>query len=141
MTGYLADTNVLSELTKPAPSPEVESFLREATHRVFVSVLSIGEIRKGIAALPSGKRRAVLEDWLANEMMPWFGSRVLPVSLPIAEHWGTLSAERKMAGRPCPVVDAILAATAHVHQLVLATRNERDYQDLGIAIVNPWQPA
>jgi hypothetical protein len=88
VNGYLLDTNVLSELTKPAPAQLVEAFLRHSKDRVFVSVFSIGEIRKGIASLPASNRRAVLEDWLDHEIMPWLGDRVLPVTLAIAGRWG-----------------------------------------------------
>ena len=85
MNGYLVDTNILSELTKPVPSSRVETFLRQSKDRVFVSVFTIGEIRKGIASLQISNRRALLEDWLDNEIMPWLGERVLPVTLSIAE--------------------------------------------------------
>ena len=88
-----------------------------------MSVLSIGEIRKGIKSLPLSNKRAVLEDWLDNEIMPWFGDRVLPVTLPIVEQWGDLAGQMKTAGRARPVLDALLAATAHKHDLILVTRN------------------
>lgn len=91
--------------------------------------------------MPSSNRRAVLEDWLDNEIMPWFGERVLPVTLAIAERWGDLSAQLKAKGRPRPIVDAVLAATAFQHDLVLVTRNVRDYEDLGITVYNPWEGA
>ena len=139
MNGYLVDTNILSELTKPTPSPRVEAFLRQSKDRVFVSVFSIGEIQKGIASLPASNRRVILENWLNNEIIPWLGERVLPVTLAIAERWGDLSAKLKAKGRPRPVVDAVLAATAFKHDLVLVTRNVRDYEDLGITILNPWE--
>ena len=139
MNGYLVDTNILSELTKPTPSPRVEAFLRQSKDRVFVSVFSIGEIRKGIASLPASNRRVILENWLNNEIIPWLGERVLPVTLAIAERWGDLSAELRTKGRPRPVVDAVLAATAFKHDLVLVTRNVRDYEDSGITILNPWE--
>ncbi len=141
MNGYLVDTNVLSELTKSTPAAQVEAFLRKSKDRVFVSVFSIGEIRKGIASLQESNRRAVLGDWLDNQIMPWFGNRVLPVTLEIAERWGGLSAQLKAKGRPRPVVDAVLAATAFQHDLVLVTRNVRDYVDLGVTILNPWEAA
>jgi predicted nucleic acid-binding protein len=135
---FLIDTNVLSELTKLSPESRVEAFLRQSRDRVFVSVLSVGEFRKGIASMPTSNRRANLEDWLENEIMPWFADRVLPVTLAIAERWGDLAAISKMRGRPRPVVDAILAATAVTHDLVLATRNLKDYEDLGVTLLNPW---
>jgi predicted nucleic acid-binding protein len=139
VNGYLVDTNILSELTKPIPAPQVEAFLRQSKDRVFVSVFSIGEIRKGISSLPASNRRAALEDWLDNEIMPWLGDRVLPVTLAIAERWGDLAAQSKAKGRPRPVVDAVIAATAFQHDLVLVTRNVKDYEDLGITILNPWE--
>jgi predicted nucleic acid-binding protein len=141
VNGYLLDTNVLSELTKPTPAPRVEAFLRESKDRVFVSVFSIGEIRKGIASLPAGNRRAILQDWLDNELMPWLGDRVLPITLGIAERWGDLAAQLKVMGKPRPIVDAVLAATAFEHDLVLVTRNVGDYRDLGVTILNPWEAA
>jgi predicted nucleic acid-binding protein len=104
-----------------------------------MSVFSVGEIRKGISSLPVSNRRANLEDWLDNEIMPWFGDRVLPVTLAIAERWGDLSAHLKAKGRPRPVVDAILAATAFKHDLVFVTRNVRDFQDMDVTILNPWE--
>jgi predicted nucleic acid-binding protein len=105
-------------------------------------VFSIGEIRKGIASIPASNRRALLEDWLDNEIMPWLGDRVLPATLAIAERWGCLSAQLKMKGRPRPIVDAVLAATALIHDLVivLVTRNVKDYEDMGITLLNPWEP-
>lgn len=141
MNGYLVDTNVLSELTRPSPNSQVEAFLRRSKDRVFVSVLSIGEIRKGIASLPTSQRRVGLEDWLDNEIMPWFAERVLPVTLAIAERWGDLAAQSKAKGRARPVVDAILGATAARHDLVMVTRNVRDYEDVGVTILNPWETA
>ena len=104
-----------------------------------MSVFSIGKIRKGISSWAASNRRALLEDWLDNEIMPWFGERALPVTLAIAERWGDLSAQLKAKGRPRRIVDAVLAATAFKHDLVLVTRNVRDYEDLGITIFNPWE--
>lgn len=139
MNGYLVDTNVLSELTKPSPLPEVEVFLRKAKDTIFVSVFSIGEVRKGIAGLPMSNKRASLEDWLDNEILLWFADRLLPVTLEVAERWGELAAQLKAKGRPRPVVDSVLGATALTHGLILVTRNVRDYQDMGVTIFNPWE--
>ena len=139
MNGYLVDTNVLSELTKPSPLPEVEVFLRKAKNSIFVSVFSIGEVRKGIAGLPMSNKRASLEDWLDNEILLWFADRLLPVTLEVAERWGELAAQLKAKGRPRPVVDSVLGATALTHGLILVTRNVRDYQDMGVTIFNPWE--
>ena len=83
--------------------------------------------------------RAMLQAWLDNEIMPWFGPRALPVTLAIAESWGDLAGKMKMAGRPRPVLDSLLGATALTHDLVLVTRNAKDYDGLGITILNPWE--
>ena len=80
-----------------------------------------------------------MEDWLDNEVMPWLGARVLPVTLESAERWGDLAAQLKVKGKPRPVVDAILAATAFRHDLVIATRNVADYDDMGVTVMNPWE--
>ena len=113
-------------------------FCAEWRDRVFVSVFSIGEIRKGIEALAAGKRRSALEYWLDNEIRPWLAQRLLPVTVAIAERWGVLSAQTKAAGRPRPVIDSVLAATSLEHDLVFVTRNVRDYEGLGLTLVNPW---
>ena len=139
MNGYLVDTNVLSELTKPSPLPEVEVFLQKAKDTIFVSVFSIGEVRKGIAVLPMSNKRASLEDWLDNEILLWFADRLLPVTLEVAERWGELAAQLKAKERPRPVVDSVLGATGLTHGLILVTRNARDYQDMGVTIFNPWE--
>ena len=114
-------------------------FLRKAKDRIFVSVFSIGEVRKGIAGLPMSNKRASLEDWLDNEILLWFADRLLPVTLEVAERWGELAAQLKAKGRPRPVVDSVLGATALTHGLILVTRNVRDYQDMGVTIFNPWE--
>jgi toxin FitB len=119
--------------------PSVEDFLRRSKDRVYVSVLSIGEVRKGIALQTSTSRQSALAEWLEVEMMPWFGPRVLPVSLQIAERWGDLAAQLRAKGKPRPVVDSLLGATALEHNLLLVTRNVADYEDLGVGVLNPWE--
>ncbi len=139
MTRYLIETNVLSELTKSAPEPKVEEFLGRAGDRVYLSVLSIGEMRKGIEGLAPGRRREELATWLAGEILPWFGERILPVSLEIAAHWGVLAAKMKIQGRPRPVIDSLLAATAYQQGLVIVTRNTFDYEGIGVEVLDPWR--
>jgi toxin FitB len=139
MNGYLVDTNIPSELTRKKPEPAVEAFLTKAgKEHVYMSVLSLGEIVKGIAELPVSRKRQDLEAWLEAEIRPWFGQRILPVSAAIAERWGFLSASGKLRGAPVAVVDGLLAATALENDLTLVTRNSRDFASLGVAIVNPW---
>jgi predicted nucleic acid-binding protein len=139
MNGFLVDTNIPSELTRKKPEPAVEDFLAKAgKEHVYMSVLSLDEIVKGIAELPASRKRQDLEAWLEAEIRPWFGQRILPVSAAIAERWGSLSARGKLRGAPVAVVDGLLAATALENDLTLVTRNSRDFASLGVAIVNPW---
>jgi predicted nucleic acid-binding protein len=139
MNGYLVDTNIPSELTRKKPEPAVEAFLKQAgKDHVYMSVLSLGEIDKGIAVLPASRRRQDLEAWLEAEIRPWFAQRILPISAAIAERWGFLSAGGRLRGAPVAVVDGLSAATALENDLTLATRNSRDFADLGVAIINPW---
>ena len=140
MNGFLADTNVPSELTRPNPDPRVAAFLKEAgRERVYVSALTLGEMRKGVASLPIGKRRTALEEWMEGGMRPWFAGRILPVTETIAERWGLLAADVKQRGIGLSVVDGLIAATAIEHDLTLVTRNVKDFSETGVSIVNPWQ--
>jgi predicted nucleic acid-binding protein len=140
MKGYLVDTNIPSELMKPRPEPGVADFVRRAgKEQVYLSVLSLGEIVKGIAALPQGKRRRNLEAWLDAEIRPWFADRLLPVSAAIAERWGRLSARARAQGISLPVVDGLIAATALENELTLVTRNSKDFAGCGLDLANPWQ--
>jgi toxin FitB len=141
LNGYLVDTNVPSELTKPVPDPRVTEFLiGVAKESVYVSVVTIGEIAKGIGGLPEGKRRAELRAWLDEVMRPWFAGRVLPVTEAIAERWGTLTADQRRKGKQITMADGLIAATALEHGLTLTTRNGKDFAGLGVVLLNPWEP-
>lgn len=142
MTLYLVDTNLPSELTKPTSNPDVADFLvRAGRDRVYASVVTIGEICNGIAGLPESKRRVELRQWLDDVMRLWFEGRILPVTENIAERWGTLTGEQRRRGRQITMADGLIAATALEHGLVLATRNVKDFDGLGISILNPWESA
>jgi len=135
--GFLLDTNTVSELQRKYPSQAVLDWFAAADdHRLYFSVLSIGEIRKGIEKLEQGTKRAALGDWLEQVLLPWFGPRLLPVDLAVAERWGRLCVE---AARPLPTIDSLLAATALVHGLTLVTRNLADFELSGVRVVNPCQ--
>jgi len=137
--GYLVDTNIPSELTHEKPDARVEAFLANAGKlSVFLSVMTIGEICKGIAVLPASQRRAGLQVWLEIDVRSWFAGRILPVTEAIAERWGHLAATAKQQGLNVAVVDGVIAATALHHGLTLVTRNVKDFAGLGVKLLNPW---
>jgi predicted nucleic acid-binding protein len=126
-------------LTRPKSDPQVEKWLDDADdEQLFFSVVSLGEIFKGLTILPESKRRQKLQQWLDETLRPWFGGRILPVSEPIAERWGILAGECQLKGRPIKVADGLIAATALEHGLTIVTRNVRDFSGLGMRVYNPW---
>jgi len=136
---FLLDTNVVSEWIKPRPNPGVVDWLAGADEdRVFLSVVTIAELRHGIERLPAGRRRGRLDEWLRDELALRFEGRVLSVDSRIADAWGRLVANREAQGRALHAMDALLAATASVHQLTLVTRNGADFESTVDSILNPW---
>ncbi len=133
---YLLDTNVLSELRRKSPDARVVHwFSQRPASRLYLSVLTLGEIRKGIEALADPKRQLALLDWLETALPAFFAGRVLPIDGAVADRWGRLVAK---AGRPLPAIDSLLAATADQHGLTLVTRNLRDVKGLAVQVINPW---
>jgi toxin FitB len=137
---YLLDTNCISEPTRERPEPRVLAWLRAVDEsQLYLSVLTLGEIRKGAAALPDSRRRSHLEIWLESQVKVRFAGRILPISDDIAERWGWLAAEARTRGRSLPVIDGLLAATALHHNLVLVSRNVTDFLATSVPILNPWR--
>jgi predicted nucleic acid-binding protein len=134
--GFLLDTNIPSELAKPAPEPRVTAWVA-AQENLHLSVISIGEMREGLALLPPSKRRKELEGWF-DRFLPMLTGRIVPVTHATASRWGTISAERRLKGRPLATADGLIAATALEHNLAVVTRNVKDFVGLGLTIVNPW---
>ncbi len=135
----LLDTNVLSEVRRPAPSPKVLAWLDTIDEdRAFISVASIAELRRGIALLEDGRRRTALAAWLAHDLPARFAARVLPIDQPVAERWGDLMAQSRRSGVALSVMDGFFAATAIAHSLTLVTRNVRDFAAFGVPLLNPW---
>lgn len=134
---YLIDTNVLSELRRREPNKGViEWFEQRPATTLYLSVLTLGEIRKGIDSLVNDDRQLKLLDWLEVELPQFFSGRILSVDAYVADRWGRLNAQM---GRPIPAIDSLLAATALTHGLKLVTRNVRDFNYPELDVINPWQ--
>ena len=136
---YLLDTNLISEWIKPEPNRGVVTWTAEADEdRLFISVVTLAELRHGIDRLTAGRRRDRLDSWLQHDLPDRFGERVLPVTLNVADKWGRIVTKCEALGRPIGVMDAFIAATADVHKLAVVTRNESDFESAVASIVNPW---
>ena len=135
---YLLDTNVISEPMRAKPNMKIVRWLDEL-ESAHVSVLTFGELRKGIASAKDDIRRNRLEAWLEGDLTARFAQRTHKVDSRIADRWGRLVAS---VARPLPVIDSLLAATALTHDLILATRNVRDFADIvGLRLYDPWSDA
>jgi predicted nucleic acid-binding protein len=135
--GWLVDTNVISELRRRSPDANVQAwFAQRPAAELYLSVLTLGEIRKGVEALADPGRRTVLRQWLERELPVFFAERVLPIDAGVTHQWGQLLAE---ASRSFPAIDSLLAATALHHNLVLVTRNLKDVAGLPVTVLNPWE--
>lgn len=131
---------VVSEAAKPTPNDGVIEWLEEQTPPdLAISVLTLGEIARGVARMDDGARKQRLHAWLSTELPAQFEDRVLPVSGEVAFTWGELTAQGERAGRPLPVTDGLLLATASVHGLTLVTRNVGDLRDRGVGVFNPYR--
>ena len=136
---YLLDTCVISELVKNSPDKNVINWLNSTpTEKLYLSVITIGEIRKGLTKLPDSKRKDLLINWL-NSLLEDYQNRILTIDLAAAENWGILQAKAEKEGNPMPSIDSLIAAIAHTHNLVLVTRNVSDFKPSGVPIKNPWE--
>jgi len=134
VSGFLLDTNIPSEIVKTKPDQRVSYWTStQANATLYISVISIGELRKGIDILAGGKRKVSLENWLINDLIPSFSGRLLPVTQGVANRWGALSARRQIAGRPLAMADGLIAATALENELTLVTRDVRDLRRFGFS--------
>lgn len=136
---FLLDTTAISEPTSLLPDAGALGWLAERqSHELFTSVLCIGEVRRGISLLAHSARRTRLETWLDGDVVPGFEDRLLPVTLDVAERWGSLVARLQRGGQAPPLIDSLIAATALVHDLSVVTHNTADFERCGIDVVNPW---
>jgi predicted nucleic acid-binding protein len=140
MNGFLLDTNCISELIRSNPEPRLIVWMRAADESLLhLSVLTLGEIRKGAALLPQSKRRTYLEGWLEFDLQVRFSGRILAINNAVADRWGWLTAEAQRKGRPLSAVDGLLAATALHHNLTFVTRNVSDFSNTQVPLLNPWE--
>lgn len=140
MSGFLLDTNCISELVCPRPEPRVVDWMEAADETIlYLSVLTLGEIRKGLAGLPQGRRRTHLETWLEVELQERFAGRIVPINAAIADRWGLITAGAKAKGKTLSVIDGLLAATAIHYNLTVVSRNASDFMSVQVQVLNPWK--
>jgi len=139
VNGYLLDTNVPSEFSRDRPEPRVVEWLKaQPATMLYLSAVTIGEIRKGLVVLPQGRRRTELEAWFHTDLLIWFRNRILPVTHSIADRRGVLEGQCQLKGTPLNTADGMIAATALEHDFTIMTRNAKDFTGLGVVLLNPW---
>ena len=140
MSGFLLDTNCISELVRPNPEGRVVDWMESTDEAMlYLSVLTLGEIRKGVAGLLQCRRRTHLETWLEVELQGRFAGRILPIDAAIADRWGLIAAGAKRKGKALSVIDGLLAATALHYNLTLVSRNASDFTNTQVPVLNPWE--
>lgn len=138
---YLLDTCVVSELLKPRPSRTVTAWLAaQREEDLHLSVLTLGEVQKGVAQLPRSRKKARLQSWLDRDLRDRFRGRIAPIDENVALTWGRVSGDALARGRPLPVIDSLIAATAIVRDAAVVTRDEAGIREAGAKTVNPWEP-
>jgi predicted nucleic acid-binding protein len=136
---YLLDTCVISELVARQPNPKVIDWVDGIDpDSTYLSVITLGEIRKGIEKLPNSRRRETLQVWLTQDLLARFNGRILSIEIKVALTWGQLTGALEARGKRMAAMDSLLAATASYYHCSLVTRNVDDFQHAGIAMVNPW---
>ncbi len=137
---YLLDTCVLSEFTRRQPNQNVIDWIDAVDEeQLFISVISVGEIQRGIERLPDSHRKTELLVWMNNEFLPRFAARMIVIDAPTMFMWGSLTARLETAGQPMRVMDSLITASALQNNLIVATRNVADFLPSGVQVINPWQ--
>lgn len=137
----LLDTCLISELVKKEPHPAVLRWLNEQDEqRLFISVLVLGELNKGVAKLAAGSRKEALLSWVEHDLAERFEGRIVGLDLETAMLWGRMQGEAEKAREKLPVMDSLIAATAMRNGFTVVTRNVRDMQHCGVPVLNPWDP-
>jgi len=136
---YLIDTCCISELTKKKPNPNVVKWFTDRDElSMYLSVITFGELRKGIEKLPDSKKKKELNRWIKEDLNQRFKNRVLSINMEEAIKWGELLAASEKNGKPLPAIDSLIAATAQVHDLSVVTRNTHDMEGSEVEVINPW---
>lgn len=139
---YLLDTCLISELVKDKPDVGVLEWIEQQDEQaLFLSVLTLGELQKGVSKLPDGRKKTQLLNWLDDDLQTRFTGRMLDVDATVATLWGRLQGKAERRGRRMPVIDSLLAATAHANKLAIVTRNGVDMAESGVEVINPWTKA
>lgn len=137
---FLLDTCAVSEFAKPDPDPAVlKWFAQQEELALYLATVSLGELKRGIEKLDNGKRKRFLQNWLTENVIKRFADRILPLSSDICLRWGEMQARLEKQGKPMPVIDGLIAATALQHHLTIITRNTRDMEASGVALFSPWR--
>lgn len=137
---YLLDTNIISELISKTPSQHVTDYLLGLNDEsLYLSVITIGEIKSGIEKLDNGRKKERLLHWLENDLLLRFQGQIISIDTEVMLQWGVIQNKLKQTGKPLPIMDSLIGATAQVKEMVLLTRNEKDFHNLGIEIVNPFR--
>jgi predicted nucleic acid-binding protein len=138
---FLLDTCVISELVARQPDPDVVRWVDGIDEdRLYLSAITIGEIKKGIEKLSDSRRKSELADWLEDDLLIRFKDKILPIDTRVTLVWGELAANLEKQGRRMPAIDSLIAATALQGRLNLVTRNEGNFVYSGVAVTNPWEP-
>jgi toxin FitB len=137
---YLLDTNVVSELVAKQPNQKVLDWLDSLEpDTIYISVITLGEIRKGIEKTPSSQRKAELTMWLTNDLLMRFDGKIAEITTDVILQWGELVARLEQQGQPLPALDSLIAAIALEGNFYIVTRNENDFANTGVVVINPWK--
>jgi len=136
MRKYLLDTNIISELAKPSPHQNIVDFVIKQD-KAWLSIITVHELNYGLKLLPEGKRRSQLEASIEN-FIEQYANFIIPIEYQEAHVAALLRADARKLGRPCHLADSLIAGTAKAHDLTVVTRNEKDFRDFGIGVINPW---
>ena len=138
---YILDTCVISELIKPEPQPSVCTWIEnQDNNAMFLSVITLGEIQKGVSRLDDGAKKTQLQSWLDKDLALRFENRILDINEPMMKLWGNILAMSEKTGHKLPVIDTMIASTAIFHHMAVVTRNIKDMAMDGLTVINPWEP-